>query len=398
MVSTRSERAAARLPSWLGSIRFRIAFLYSVILIGLATLAVATIYIGLARTLSDQPISRRVTQFVGVTPQGQALFVEGEQVDPYLYIEREANARALDTLRRYSFGSLAALFVVSIGVGWLVAGRVLKPIDQITAAARDIQATDLSRRISLQGPDDELKQLADTFDEMLERIDGAFESQREFIHEASHELRNPLAVIRTNLDVTLSDPDADAAELRRTGEVVQRSTERMSRLVDDLLVYARQGNLSLEREPVDLSTLVEQASDEWATTAGTKQVAIEHLAPAGLWVDGDRLALQQALANLLANAVRVSPPSTTIRVTAGREDPWVWMAVTDEGPGIAPADRDRVFQRFWRGDQRDGREAGRSGLGLTIVRQIAEAHGGQVRLASSPAGGAAFAIWLPGGR
>jgi signal transduction histidine kinase len=395
MASPKGARAAERLPSWMGSIRFRIAFIYSVILIGLASLAVVSIYIGLARTLSDQPISRRVTQFVGVTPQGQALFVEGEQVDPYLYIEREANARALDTLRRYSFGSLTVLFIASVGVGWLVSGRVLRPIDEITATARNIQATDLSRRINLQGPEDELKQLADTFDDMLGRIDGAFESQREFIHEASHELRNPLAVIRTNLDVTLSDPDASASELRRTGEVVQRSTERMSRLVDDLLVYARQGSLSLERETVDLATLVEQAADEFAMTAGTKDVTIEHASPPHLLVDGDRLALQQAVGNLLANAVRVSPPETTVRVTAGREEPWVWMAVSDEGPGIAPEDQERVFQRFWRGDKVDGREAARSGLGLTIVRQIAEAHGGQVRLASEPGRGAAFAIWLP---
>ena len=110
---------------------------------------------------------------------------------------------------------------------------------------------------------------------------------------------------------------------------------------------------------------------------------------------GDRLSLRQALANLLANAVRVAPPGSTIRVRAGQEGPWVWLGVEDQGPGIDPVDHERVFQRFWRGDPREGREQGRSGLGLTIVRQIAEAHGGVVKLASSPGNGAAFALWLP---
>lgn len=395
MTASRGVRSAEWLPTWLGSIRTRIALVYSTILFGIAALVVGVIYLGLARTLDDQPITRKVGEQVVLTPDGRAYTFPIEQVDSYLYIEREANARALATLRQYSFGSLLILFVSSVAIGWIVSGRVLKPIDDITAVAKEIQATDLSRRINLEGPDDELKHLADTFDDMLARIDEAFESQRQFIHEASHELRNPLAVIRTNLDVTLADPNATAGELRRTAEVVQRSTERMARLVDDLLVYARQGSLSMEHERVDVSTVVAGSVTEFEAPATERGVQLVCAAPAGLWVDGDRLALQQALANLLANALAVSPRGSTVRVTAGREGPWVWMAVSDEGPGIAPEDHERVFQRFWRGDARTGREEGHSGLGLTIVRQIAEAHGGQVRLVSEPGRGAAFVLWLP---
>ena len=290
---------------------------------------------------------------------------------------------------------MLGLFFVSLAVGWLVSGRMLRPIGQITSTVREIQASDLSRRIDLGGPDDELRRLADTFDGMLGRLDEAFEGQRQFIHEASHELRNPLAVIRTNLEVTLSDPDASAEELRRTAEVVERSTERMARLVDDLLVYARKGTLSLDRQPVDAALLVDEAADEFVGVAEAEGLRLEKITDTGLWVLGDRLALRQALANLLANAVHHSPAGTTIRVRAGREGPWVWLSVEDQGSGIDPADHERVFQRFWRGNPREGREQGRSGLGLTIVRQTAEAHGGEVKLASEPGRGAAFALWLP---
>jgi signal transduction histidine kinase len=377
----------------MGSIRVRLALLYSTILVGLAVVLLSVIYVGLARSLSEQPVSRRVQQQLQF-PSGDTVIVEGEQVDPYLWVEKAANQRALDTLRELALGSLLMLFVASIGVGWSVSGRVLRPIGRITDVARDIQATDLSRRINLKGPDDELKQLADTFDGMLGRIDDAFESQREFIHEASHELRNPLAVIRTNIDVTLADPEATPDDLRHTAEVVQKSTERMSRLVDDLLVYARKGSLSLERERVNAADVVAEAVDEFTATAEAQHIRLERETEPALWVDADRLALRQALANLLANALRVSPLDTTVRVSAGRKPGWIWLGVEDQGPGIASADQDRVFQRFYRGDAANG-EARRSGLGLTIVRQIAEAHGGEVRLVSAPGEGAAFAIWLP---
>lgn len=383
---SRGLRFADKLPAWLGSIRFRLTVVYSSLVFGLAALVVAGIYIGLNHALQNQKISGTVVQF-----QGQTFFAP-EQAD---LIQRQVNEKALDTLRAYSFSALLALFFVSLAVGWLVSGRMLRPIGQITAAVRRIQASDLSQRIALGGPDDELRRLADTFDDMLGRVDDAFESQRQFIHEASHELRNPLAVIRTNLEVTLADPDASADDLRHTAEVVERSTERMARLVDDLLVYARKGTLSMEREPVDVGSLLQDAAAEFAAPAEAEGRFVEQDAPGGLRVVGDRIALRQALANLIANALRFAPVGTAIRVRAGREGPWVWMSVEDSGPGIPEDDHDRVFQRFWRGDPKEGRENGRSGLGLTIVRQIAESHGGEVKLASTPGHGAAFAIWLP---
>lgn len=381
-------RTASRMPTWLGSIRVRLAVVYSTILFSLAAIVLLAVYVSVARALADEPLSRVQ---VGIpTPSGLRI-----EEQAFRTVESLVNEATLEKLRAYSFVALGFLFVASIAVGWFVAGMVLRPIERITHVARDIQASDLSRRIALGGPNDELKQLADTFDDMLGRIDEAFEGQRQLIHEASHELRNPLAVIRTNLDVALADPDASAEDLRRTAEVVQKSTERIGRLVDDLLVYARKGSLSMAREPLDAAEVVIEAAAEFEAPARERGIRLDRVVETGLWVEGDRLGLGQALANLLANAVRLAPEGSTIRLSAGREGPWVWLAVQDEGPGIAPDDQDRVFQRFWRGDPRAGRDAGRSGLGLTIVRQVAEAHGGVVKLVSEPGDGSAFAIWLP---
>jgi signal transduction histidine kinase len=384
---------ADRLPPWTGSIRFRLTVLYSVVLFGLAAAVVGGVYAGLARSLDEEPVTRRfVLDEPVLTPQGPAIerrTIEAE----FQSLERLVNERALDQLRRYSFVSLGLLFGASLGVGWWVAGRVLRPVHQITSVAREIQATDLSRRIGLEGPNDELRELADTFDDMLGRLEGAFEGQRRFVHEASHELRNPLAVMRTNLDVALADPDTDAAELRRTATVVRRSAERMSRLVDDLLAYARRAVPDRATEDVDLGGVVDEVADEFRATAASRAITLVGThGPDPVVVAGDRTALKQALANLVDNAVRLAPSASAVHVSAGAEGPWGFVAVADQGPGIEPDDHEHVFQRFWRTDDGDER---RSGLGLAIVRQIAERHGGRVALSSAPGRGSHFVVWLP---
>ncbi len=380
----------------MGSIRVRLTLLYSVLLFGLAALVVAGVYVALSRTLDDEPVSRtiNVTRLM-VDPSGRVIREEQPVRAQISGLEHLINERALEQLRNYSFGALGVLFVASLGVGWFVAGRVLRPIGHITDVANEIQATDLSRRIDLKGPDDELKQLADTFDAMLGRLDAAFEAQRRFIQDTSHELRNPLAVIRTNLDVALSDPEASVDDLRDAGTVVQRTVDRLTHLVDDLLQFARHGAPTFAHEPVDLADVVTEVAAEFSGPADERHLTIEAVAPQGLWVIGDRVALRQALHNLVGNAVRLAPEATTVRLAAGNDRGWTWMAVEDQGPGIPEAERDLVFQRFWR-KSRDGGDGERgSGLGLTIVRQVAEGHNGEVRLASEEGRGSTFSLWLP---
>jgi signal transduction histidine kinase len=397
---------AGRLPAWTGSLKVRLASVYSVVVFGLAAILVGGIYLGLARSLANEPVTETQTalvagepncsEFRGMTMCRQSITpTEIEVQDQLKAFEKAVNQRALEQFKRYSFGALGVLFLVSLVVGWILADRALRPIGRITRVAQDISDTDLSRRINLSGPPDELKDLADTFDDMLVRLEGAFENQRQFIHEASHELRNPIAVIRTNVDVALSDTDTPPADLRDTLGVVGRAAERMGVLVDDLLTHARREAPAIRESEVDLSQLLAETAAEFEAAAETRHLRLDTEIDPGLATSGDPVALKQALANLLANAVRLAPEGSRVTVGGGRHGDQVWMAVRDEGPGIAPADQERVFERFWRGDPQRSRSEGRSGLGLTIVRQVARGHGGSVRLESAPGEGSTFSVWLP---
>ncbi|MGH3390354.1 MAG: sensor histidine kinase, partial [Actinomadura sp.] len=292
-------------------------------------------------------------------------------------------------------GMLGGLFVASLGIGWVLSGRALKPVRAITRTAEEIQATDLSRRIRLAGPRDELRYLADTIDSMLDRLDSAFDAQRRLIDDASHELRSPLAIIRANLDTVLTAPDTTDEDRRRAALVVDRATTRMTRLVEDLLATARRSAPALHDADVDLSAVASEAAEEYDPLAAGRGLTIERELLDGPTVIGDRDALRRAVANLLSNAVRLAPVGTRITVATGAAEGWRWIAVKDGGPGIPADDQLRVFDRFWRGS--DGRRSRdrRTGLGLAIVRQIVESHRGHVRLFSEPAVGSTFVLWLP---
>lgn len=383
-----------RLPEWTRSVRFRLTALYSGVLFALAALVVGALYLSLSHAIADEPVTRDAIARGFIPGRGGRplpVQITFEVVD----VERAVNANTLEQLRKFSFAALGGLFVASLGVGWVVAGRVLRPIERIRRVAEEIQVTDLSRRIALDGPDDELHRLADTFDAMLGRLDHEFEAQQRLIADTSHELRNPLAVIRTNLDVALADPDPQVEELRRTATVVKRTTDRMTRLVEDLLTAARRESPAQHVGDVDLSAVVQEAADEFAAPAEARGLRLERAPASGIGVVGDRDALKRAVANLLDNAVRLAPVGSRVRVATGCLDGWAFASVSDDGPGIAAADQERVFDRFWRADRAAARAEGRTGLGLAIVRQIAEAHGGAVRVSSALGLGSTFVVWLP---
>jgi signal transduction histidine kinase len=293
-------------------------------------------------------------------------------------IESVYNEIILDQVAKWTIVALVALFLLSIAVGWVMSGRVLRPVEEITNVARDIQASDLSRRIGLEGPDDEITRLAATFDSMLERLDRAFSSQRRFLADTSHDLRTPLAVIRSNVDVVAVDEEATLADWKEVGGIVQRNTEKMSEMIDGLLATARLQTGKAQAVAMNLGDLVTAKGAELAKPLAEKGITLVIESSPAL-VEGVVVSLDRALTNLIDNAIVVSEPGSVIRVGAGMDGAWAWTAVTDQGPGLP-----------------EEPEGGRIGLGLSIVEQIAEAHEGALVSTPGPAGkGTTMTIWLP---
>jgi signal transduction histidine kinase len=271
-------------------------------------------------------------------------------------------------------------------LAWRLTNQVLRPIKAITRAAQAISETDIARRIEVVG-DDEVADLAKTFNEMLDRLDEAFRLQREFLDDASHELRTPITVIQGHLDLLEEDPE----ERRRTLELVSDELDRMSRLVHDLLLLSRSKRPDfLNLETVDVATLTAEIHSK-AEALGPQQWEVEKTGRGR--VVADRQRLTQAIMQLAENAVRHTPDGEPIWIGSTVQDGRAAFWVKDSGPGIKPQHRDRVFERFGRGPGMRRLEG--SGLGLTIVAAIAKAHGGNVELNTEPGRGATFTVLIP---
>jgi signal transduction histidine kinase len=300
------------------------------------------------------------------------------------------------TLRRllyYCLGALAAVAAASAWLGWIVAGRALRPVHAITAAARAASEENLGERIGLAGPQDELKELADTFDAMLARLDAAFASQRRFVADASHELRTPLTVMRTAIDVTLAKPGRTQPQLESMAAEVRQAVDRAEALIEALLTLARSDRGHGPREPLDVAVVAEDALDASARAIKERPVSVEAALRPGL-TRGDPVLIERLVTNLADNAVRHNVPDGWIQVATGTRGEMVFIEVANGGPPIPGEVVPSLFEPFLRLSERTGAAAG-TGLGLSIVRSVAVAHHGQVTARSRPAGGLEVAVLLP---
>ena len=358
------------------SIRFRLSVQYSAVVFGLGGALLGLVYLAIRRWLQSQTMTRYVWAGQTVTlPSGRRVTLGGLREVEIRAIETIYNQVVLDEVARFTLVALLLLFGLSLIVGWVMSGRVLRPVEEITQVAREIEASDLSRRISLDGPDDELTRLADTFDNMLERLDRAFTSQRRFLADTSHDLRTPLAVIRSNVELVLDDPGATPTDWEKAGGIIRRNAEKMSGMIDGLLAAARLQTGKAQAVTLDLADLVRAKTAEFASVAASKEISVRSESEAVL-VEGVEVSLDRALANLMDNALEASPPGSEIVVGSGNHHGWAWMGVEDQGPGLD--------------------ETQPEGLGLSIVAQIAEAHDGVVR--SYPGRGdkgTAMLVWIP---
>lgn len=292
-----------------------------------------------------------------------------------------------------SIVALVAIGVVALAAGYVVAGRALAPLQRVTATARRLSETTLHQQIALEGPEDEIKELADTFDAMLERLARAFDAQRRFVANASHELRTPLTINRTLLEVALSDPQA-SDDLKVVGRTLLATNARHQRLIDGLLLLARSERGLERRTPVDLSDVARSALASVRPAIAEAAITLhEDLAPAP--TAGEPVLLEHLVRNLLDNAVKYNAEGGAIWLRTWRQDARSLVHVANTGPAVAPYDIPRLFEPFRRlAEERVGSDRG-AGLGLSIVASVVRAHAGLIDVVPRPGGGLEITVRLP---
>ncbi|GHB18749.1 sensor protein CutS [Streptomyces viridiviolaceus] len=400
---TWDPRPAAPFPWLRPTIRIRLTLLYGgmFLIAGILLLSIIYLLAAQALTTGNEPLFKIV--------DGEAIKVASDKcpavnnatnlslstfnaaISDCIDHQRQV---ALDTLLSRSLLALLGLAVIAFAFGYAMAGRVLSPLGRITRTARAVAGSDLSRRIELDGPDDELKELADTFDDMLERLQRAFTAQQRFVGNASHELRTPLAINRTLLEVHLSDPGAPV-ELQQLGKTLLATNERSEQLVEGLLLLARSDNQIVERKPVDLAEVATQAIDQVHAEAVAKGVEIRGGREPAV-VQGNGVLLERIALNLVQNAVRYNVAEQGwVEVTTAVEGGQAVLVVANTGPVVPAYEIDNLFEPFRRlRTERTGSDKG-VGLGLSIVRSVARAHGGHIYAQSREGGGLVMRVTLP---
>lgn len=370
-----------KLPAFTKTIRFRLTLWYAGLLLLFGILFVLAVYLPMQRSMMAAPL---------IWPPGM-----GNPESP-IEIVRLVRTVHLEMLRNYSLIALAGLVVFAAVGGYFLSRRMLRPFDRVSSLAARISSTTLKERINYHGAEDEVKRLADTFDDMLERLEQAFEAQKQFIQDASHELRTPIAIAQTNIEVTEMEERVTTKDYKRLMEVLKPTLERMSRLSDNLLLLSEEVHDQSRLSPVDVRSLLEEVTAEAGARAKAAAVSLELEPPAhSLFVTGDAMLLKQAVLNLIDNAIRYNKPHGWVRLSTLVDDSRLVVQVQDGGIGISPTDQDRIFDRFYRADKSRSRSQGGSGLGLSIVKKIVESHGGMVSVESTPGEGTTFRITLP---
>lgn len=372
---------------WRPTVRLKLTLVYGGLFIAAGLILIMFSY-GLIRLRSldtppRRPIAERIENQIerGDDPEDIANRLQRAR--------RQERSDAVHQIWRQSLITLAIMTLGALGVGWRLAGRMLSPIRRITNHARLSSATTLDERIRLEGPDDELKDLADTFDTMLDRLQAAFRAQQGFAAQASHELRTPLAIIRAEAELArIQSGDS------QTADAILRAVDRSEGLVDSLLTLTQSESTMLDDSVVDLANLVGDVVGEQITAADEAGVRL-NLSLDSAVTRGDAGLLTRMSANLVQNAIRYNESGGLVNVSVSREGAWVELLVENTGPVMDAVDLERLFQPFARGVWARRHRGGGHGLGLPIVRSVAIAHGGEVTPVQRTGGGLVVTVRLP---
>ena len=361
------------------TIRARLTLTYAGLVTGAGAVLIALVYL-------------YMRQLQVAVPE-QAPSTDGVEEEVYLRIT--LMSEFLNTMLVISLGALVLLALLSGAVGWVVAGRMLAPLSTMNEAAKQAASGDLSRRLSLTGPRDEIRDLADTYDHMLDSLETSLGTYRRFAANASHELRTPLATAQTMIDVTLADPAASAEQLRSLAERLRETNRANVETVDALLDLAEAQSGDLYREQVDLGEVVASALSQLVPEAGAREVDLPEPPDALVVVEGDPVLLRQAVSNLLRNAVRHNVAHGGIELELTSTDDRARLRVSNDGP-LVPAERlESLREPFVRGSGRGRTRDAGHGLGLAIVSAVATAHNGVLELSANPSGGLTATLDLP---
>jgi signal transduction histidine kinase len=369
------------------SVRLKLTLLYGALFL-IAGLVLISVTYGLVRRELAPNAPRPISRVVQDRPNGH----QESPDDRVAGARREERRFALRQLWRQSVFALAIATVGALGLGWLFAGQVLHPIRRITAHARASSAATLDERIRLDGPEDELKELADTFDAMLDRLQAAFRAQQGFAAQASHELRTPLAIIRAEAELAKDAPEASDRD-RESAAAILAAVNRSERLVDGLLALTRSESTMLASAPVDLANLAGDVVGEHVREADQAGVRIDLSLDAAV-IRGEPALLGQMIGNLVQNAIRYNRPDGWISISVAPAAGFGRIVVENSGPPVAQDEIDRFFDPFVRGEWARRNRTG-FGLGLAIVRAVATAHHGTIQALPGPDGGLRITVDLP---
>ena len=323
-----------------------------------------------------------------ISAQCQRVFAAGA-----LTGSQDQRDRALSDLLLFSLLGLALMTIASAALGWIMSGRVLRPVRAITETAKKASEQHLGERLHLAGPEDELKELADTFDEMLERLDAAFSSQQRFVANASHELRTPLTVMHTAIDVTLAKPSPSTEQLEAMARKVREGVDQAEQLIDALLTLAISDRGQLGAESVDLATSAEDAVDAATEMAAEQDISVETDLHSAVTI-GDRFLLDRMIANLVENGIRHNERGGWVRIRTHTVGGAAAFIIANSGRVVAEESVPSLFEPFNRSQARTRPEHG-VGLGLSLVNSIASAHGASLDAQSRPGGGMEVSVAMP---
>ncbi len=382
------------------TLRARVTLLVAIVLFACAIGLAVSINVGTGITSSIPPAvvvttCQSLNRLHPTLTNPYVCVAESDRKVMRMYSHQPSDTGAvLGHMRTATIASLLVILALGLIFTYWVTGRALEPVNRVSRAAKSIDTTTLNTRLALRGPHDPLKDLADAFDAMLDRLEVGFQRERRFASDASHELRTPLAIMRTNLDVVRANPSATINDYYVVAGRLERSLTRMEQLADQLLVLAGEAEPSA-MEPVSLDALVRDVVAELHPIAQRQGISLTVDAPHRLYVNGQEALLRRAVDNLIANGIQYNRPNGSVFARLFLRDSCPVVAVSDTGLGIPPDHQTRIFERFYRVDRSRSRAHGGAGLGLALVAEIARWHGGAVTVSSSPGAGSTFEILFP---